>query len=147
MPNLPTPSGQSAAPLHLVLEPSPRLRAALAAVHGLAALAALLNPLPLWLRLGLVAAVAASLRRNLRAPAVRGLSLLPDGHWEIVGKKGVLTAAPGPATLTTPWLAILDLRSATGRHAVLVPRDSVDPESFRRLRVHLRIHGAAPPEP
>jgi hypothetical protein len=142
---LPHSSPPSAVPLHLVLEPSRALAAALVAVHFLAAAAALANPLPLWFRLALCGGVLLScyltLREYVLDPKVRGLSLGADGRWEIIFRHGVAAVDPSAGTVVTRWLVVLHLASESAAFAIPILRDSVDPESFRRLRVHLRIQG------
>jgi hypothetical protein len=138
----PPSSGRSVAPLHLILEPSRALRRALIAVHGLAGFAALANPLPLWAKALLLAAIALSFFRGYRdhvlTPAVQGLTLGPDGRWEVIRPAGTLTATLLGSTVVTRWIVLLHLDSDAGKLAVPICRDSTDPESFRRLRVHLR---------
>lgn len=144
---LPSPpsSGRSAAPLHLILEPSRNLAHALVGVHGLAGFCALANPLPLWAKSGLIAAIGLSLyltfRDHVSNPAFRGLSLSPDGHWEVVRRSGTVAATLAPGTVVTRWIVLLHLDSEAGKLAIPICRDGTDPESFRRLRVHLRTVG------
>ena len=143
---MPNSSAKSAAPLHLILERSRVLHRALGAAHGLAGVAALANPLPLWVKAGLLGAVGVSLYLTLRDhvldPPVRGLSLNPDGHWEVIRRTGPVTATLLGSTVATSWIVILHLVTDRGTIAIPILRDSVDPESFRRLRVHLRVAGS-----
>jgi hypothetical protein len=141
----PPSSGRSEAPLHLILEPSRTLSRAIVAVHGLAGFCALANPLPLWAKSGLIAAIGLSLyltfRDHVSNPAFRGLSLSPDGHWEVVRRSGTVAAILAPGTVATRWIVLLHLDSEAGSLAIPICRDGTDPESFRRLRVHLRTVG------
>ena len=121
------------------------------AVHGLAGIAALANPWPLWSKAGLVGAVGLSLYLTLRDhgfdPKVRALVLNPDGRWEVLRRAGWVTASLAGGTVATSWIVILHLVTDQGTLAVPIVRDSVDPETFRRLRVYLRItRGKAEPE-
>jgi len=42
-------------------------------------------------------------------------------------------------TLVTPWIVILNLKLPSRRLALPIFRDAVDPESFRQLRVYLKL--------
>ena len=140
---MPNSSAKFAAPLHLILEQSRTLYLAIVAVHALAGVAALANPWPLWTKATLLGAVGLSLYLTLRNhvldPAVRGLSLNPDGHWEVIRRAGSVTAILAGSTVATRWIVILHLVSDNEKIAIPILRDSVDPESFRRLRVYLRV--------
>jgi toxin CptA len=142
MANLPDSSEKFVAPLHLILEPSRGLSRGIAAIHALAGVAAVANPLPLWARLGLLAAVAFSFyltrRDYVLEPKVQGLTRHADASWEIIRRSGAVPAELADSTVVTRWLVILHLRTETGEIAVPICRDSVDPEAFRRLRVDLR---------
>jgi toxin CptA len=139
---LPDSSEKFVAPLHLILEPSRLLNRGIAAIHGLAGVAALANPLPLWARLGLLVAVTLSFSLTRRdyvlEPKVQGLTLHSDASWEVIRRSGAVSAVLADSTVVTRWIVILHLQAETGKIAVPVCRDSVDPESFRRLRVDLR---------
>lgn len=142
MPGSPPLSNRSAPPLHLILERSHWLERAVIAVHLLAIVAALANPLPGWSQ-ALFAAViiingVATWRRLDR---VRGLTLATDGDWEVVFRDGVRFARLASSTVVTPWIVILHLSTEGGALAIPICRDAVDPESFRRLRVYLRTAG------
>lgn len=139
-------------PLHLVLEPSPRLGLFIGLIHALAGFAALANPLPFWARFGLFAMVGASgflsLRRH-RHPGFSGLVLDADEGWQVIGRSGAVPARLAESTVVTRWMVLLHLETDTGKIALAICRDSIDPESFRRLRVALRCRGgrdAARPE-
>lgn len=146
-PPLPNSSAKSAAPLHLILERSPTLSRFIIVTHALAGLCAVANHGPVWLRIGLLVAVAVSAffsyRNHILAPRYRGLSLLPDGEWEVVSRAGPLVGRVAAGSVATRWLVILYLSiEPQGRLAIPIVRDGVDPESFRRLRVYLRVAGA-----
>lgn len=137
---MPPSSTASSPPLHLILEPSPSLAAGLILLHALALLASAASPLPLWVKALLAVAVIASQAFYWRGrDRWQGLTLLADGDWEIIGRDGLTRASLEPSSVITPWLVILHLVTSQGRRAILICRDSTDPESFRRLRVQLRI--------
>ena len=115
------------------------------AMHGLAIVAALANPLEFWIKLGLLAAIALSGPLSWRQlNRVRGITLNSEGDWEVILPSGSVLAQPGPGTLVTPWIVILGLRTESRHLTLSICRDAVDPESFRRLRVHLLIRGETP---
>lgn len=139
---MPTSSRSSAAPLQLILEPSRTLQTGLAATHGLALIAALGNPLTGALKLLLGAAILVSLALHWRRMGfIRGLTLKPEEDWEIIFPNRILIAQLGPGTVITTWLVILHLTTPQRHYAIPICRDAVDPESFRRLRVYLRLAG------
>jgi toxin CptA len=135
-------------PLRLKLRPSRRLSVLLFSLHA-AALGALW-PLtfPLWVRLAIAAALAASLVRALRhgallrsPDAVVEVDARDDGHLGLVQRDGVCVDAEVlPATAVYGWAVLLRVRVAGERRArsIVVLADSVDAESFRRLRIWLR---------
>ncbi|MDD1650235.1 MAG: hypothetical protein LUO80_07555 [Methylococcaceae bacterium] len=135
-------SKPSAAPLHLILERSRVLQTALVAVHGLTLIAALANPLPGGIQLLLGGAVLGSLFLSWQGLGrVRGLTLNPDDEWEIIFHDQTVLALLAPSTILTPWLVILHLTAGNRKFAIPICRDALDPESFRQLRVYLRIAG------
>jgi hypothetical protein len=138
------------ATLRVRLRPSRTLAAAIASAH-LAALAAALVALPGAAAgvaaAGVVLSAIAQVRLALhRVPhAVAGLELAADGGAAVAGPAGDWSAARlRSVAVPAPWLAVVTLRDASGRHraAVVLP-DSLDREAFRRLRIWLRWRSAA----
>jgi len=117
------------------------LAAFLLSAHGLSLLAAWLNPLPVWLRLGLSVIILFSLWHLSRAkPQFVGLRGQADGSWLLQASDGTETEAALLATsIANPWFVLLHFRSQASRISLLVSRDSVEAEGFRRLRVALNI--------
>jgi len=139
---LPSSSSKSVTPLHLILERSRWLETLVISAHGLALVAALANPLSGWIKLGLLFAITISVPLNWRKmPRARGITLNSEGDWAVILPSGSLLAHLGPGTLVTPWIVILGLRADRQHLSIPICRDAVDPESFRRLRVHLQIAG------
>lgn len=133
---------KSVAPLHLVLETSAWLRHLVIATHLAAGLASLSTPFGIPVKLILFAILVLHFRWTWgRLESVRGLTLGGEGEWEIILDTGVLSAQIEPSTVVTPWIVILHARSGRRKLYIPVCRDAVDPESFRRLRVSLRIAG------
>lgn len=51
-----------------------------------------------------------------------------------------------PSSVVSPWLIVLHGRIGSKRHDWVIARDSLDSESFRCLRVYLRVLPLAPTE-
>lgn len=133
-------SGKSAASLHLIVERSTALATLLVAAHSLALMAALANPLDIKLKLLLIGAVLLSFSHHLRmSNRIYGLTLTSGGDWEVLVDGQAILGQLEPGTIVTPWIVILHLRLPSHRLALPVCRDATDPESFRQLRVHLRL--------
>lgn len=148
IPPLPHSFSTSDAPLHIVLERSGWLTRSVTLVHLLALIAAFANPLPLGVRILLALVIIANLKLTFtRLSRLQALTLKADGEWEILRASGPVSGIQEAPALITPWLVILSLRTDAGQHSFLICRDGADPESFRRLRVHLRITPPAKPQP
>ena len=135
-----------APPLRLECRPSRYLRIALLAVHGMALL--VLPPLPLtwWIKVPIALAVVAQGIVNWRrqpayssAAAAQCLVWAGGSRWELFNRDGARRQARLlPGTYIHPWLVILRfLTEDRQKCAVVLPCDSLDPDSHRRLRVHL----------
>lgn len=136
------------APLFIALEPSQRLRGFLIALHGLAALAALVNGLPLWGKIAALALVGCSARHHLRKaahPPIAYLNADAEQNWRLGLPSGSeIETRLLPGMVVSRWLMVLQFRDTSGRfHALPVWPDSVDRETYRRLCVCLR--GSSPP--
>ncbi len=142
MPRLPNSSEKSANSLHLVLKPSRLLIRGIAMAHILAGLCAVANPLPWWAKFLLLIAIGGSFRFTYRDfaidPVTRGVVLHSGGSVEAMRRSGRLAAVLAEGSVVTPWIVILNLRTDSTRIAIPIGRDSLDAESFRRLRVGLR---------
>ena len=123
---------------------------AVALVHGLALLVIIPIAIEWWIKLPVAAAVVAQWTHTWRryvvltAPAaVKSLIRATDGGWELCRGDGrCCTARLLPAAYVHPLLVVL--RFATEekhRYAVVIPADSLDADSHRRLRVYLRLLG------
>ncbi len=127
----------------LAPKPSRMLRAFLWGVHALSILAASLNPLPIGFRLAFSACVLISLwwalRRDRVGAGITGLQIKPDGSWIVHKGDAEEEATLLGSSLVNPWFVLLHLRTETRRLALLVCRDSLPPDAFRRLRVALKI--------
>lgn len=137
---------------YIKLHSSRRLTALLAAAHG-AALAALLFVLPLRAGLALAAALVVSLIYYLLRDAWRRLPgsciglVLEDEGVVLHRRDGVqVSCVIGPGSLVTPALTVLHALPQGARLArsVVILPDSLDAESFRKLRVWLKWGNHSP---
>ena len=130
------------------IKPSAGLAIALCLVHLGAAAAIWCAALPLWVKGGLVVAVAAALGWFLFARAmlrfeesVVGLEITAAGRLSLLTRRGKWHVCELLGTsYVSPRLTILNLKREDRRfvrHVVLVP-DNVDAGDFRRLRTWLR---------
>jgi toxin CptA len=130
------------------IKPSLRLTVALCLAHTGAAGAIWVAALPLWLRCGLIVAIAAGLgwslfaRAALRsAESMVALEITATGRISFQTRRGAWHACELLGTsYVSARLTILNLQPAGRRlvrHIVLVP-DNVDARDFKRLRTWLR---------
>src|SRR5258708_301096 len=142
--------------LKISLRPSWILAAVLAGAHGGAIAVIVIVDMTLWLELIAIAALIVNLVAALRRTA---LLLAPDSVVAIeIGSDDTLSIQTRRgsridgcevlgSTYVAAFLAIINLREPETRairHVVLL-RDSIDAEDFRRLRVWLRWKGSALP--
>lgn len=130
-------------PLRITPKPSGTLRLLVGASHGLAMLAVALTDLSWVWTVPLAFAILASLRHELRrmvSAEPRTLLHVEGQGWSIArpgGEPEGLKLSGG--SVVTPWVVVLHGRTDRRRQDLLVTRDSLDAESFRLLRLHLRI--------
>ncbi len=155
---------KSAIPLFLALKPSRILRTLTATCHLLAIIAVFLSTVPLLVQLILSVAITLSLYYNHRQDSREQFLIWRAGNrWLIETARPALTAAydeahqdisgAGTSTGTSTaelkgidffsrWLVILTLRTATGHNEkYVIPCDALSENTFRLLRVRLRIEG------
>ncbi len=139
-----------AKPLSIEPEPSRLLAGAVVFLHGGALLMIPPLPLPAWLIVVLMFAVAISWVRVFAGPVLmrRGAAIVcvqwrADGVWLLRRRDGGEQEAVLMAdSYAHPWLTVLNFTGEWRCSVVLLP-DSIDPEVFRRLRVRLRLEGTA----
>lgn len=74
---------------------------------------------------------------------MKALCMLKDASWRLTLRDGSEWGGTlNGASLVSPWLCLLVLDGKFGRRRILLMRDSLDRNSFRRLRVALRIRFA-----
>lgn len=142
-------SSASAATVDVAIRPSRTLAGVLAAAHGGAIVCVMITALPLWARLSLTVLVAAGLWHSLtryvlqrRPDAITGLRCDGDGRWFVRWRTGVVEPVSLlPDSYLHPAVVVVNLRVEADRRrrAVILLADNVDPESFRRLRVCLKL--------
>jgi toxin CptA len=134
--------------LKIAIRPSRRLALLLCAGHGVAAGAAAVVSLPLWLNILLLLLTGASCAACLYGPvllrrnaSIIGLEVGNDGAVNIQTRRGEWQETRLLATsFVTSWMTVLNLLatdSGSVSHVVILS-DSMAAEDFRRLRVRLR---------
>ena len=127
-----------------------------------------LNPLPIAIRLPLFAAVLLNATWHFRPinienrywakgdrtgrfiwlvnklPVKRdeivGLALKPDHAWNLTTRLGeTLEASLLGSSINTPWFVLLHFRTENNTRHRLICRDSLEPGTFRQLRVALKL--------
>lgn len=145
------PSARSIVPLRLELHPSLWLAGLLLFVHGGALVLLAFLPIPRWVTLLLVCAVAASFVATLTFHALLGgrravVQLLwnTEGDWTLITVAGkALEARLLPGSYVMPYLTVLKFK-VEGRRLprfVVLTGDALDVEGFRCLRVRLLCVG------
>jgi hypothetical protein len=128
-------------PVFIGLRRSLFLVCSLCVMHCAAAGAFLVMPWPRPLRIGLLIALAVSLRQAFRPPRVASLRLYRDGALECVLPNGTsLLANPLPDTTVFFWLVVLRLQAEgeKGTISLALFPDHMTREEFRLLRLWLR---------
>lgn len=143
----------------LRLEPgsSITLTTTLALAHGTAAAAIVCTPWPYWAQaiclLAVLSGAVLGTRIFLRENGVKALCMLKDASWRLTLRDGgEWHGTLNGESLVSPWLCLFVLDGTAGRRRVLILRDSLDRNGFRRLRVGLRVRpasgrAAAPSDP
>lgn len=132
--------------IYLARRPSRLLAAYLILIHLLAFLA-LLSPLavPVWLHAIGFCAILISIGYYLRQylhqvdTGSAHWNWNSDGNWRHGAAEGVFNLQ-AESSVNTPWFVVVSLRGTDGedRRRLLIIRDQLDADDFRRLRVRLR---------
>lgn len=131
--------------LHFDIFPSKRIEALFDALHGLAIFACWLNSLDSVYKLALSAAILAIWRLNKQRHQATPVQLSYTGEkgWEISSDGSrYQTAVILETTVITS--AVVFLHYMTGNrfnHILLIPKDSLPENDFRRLIVRLKLAG------
>lgn len=148
-------SAAYALPLRLERRPSRYLMYAVIGAHSVALMVLLPLPLAWWIKLALMGGIVAqwvvTWRRQvmLTAPqAVKQLIWSSENSWELHSADGASREARLlPSAYIHPFLVILRFMTEDKRRcAVILPPDSVDADTHRRLRVQLRLQGGEKPD-
>lgn len=141
-------SNQSEPPLHLEPRSSRRLALALLLIHGAAMVAVVNLVLPPWGLAALAGSVIVSLYYTVNThvlgrsrSAVCSLLWDSSGQWTLVSCGGERwDARLLPGSYIHPRLLVLNFATVQrGHRAVVLLPDSLDPRTYRRLLVRLRL--------
>lgn len=139
-------------PLYLSPERSVILFAFLLGSHLAAMGVMFLLPLELWLQLLVLFAIAASLIQAMcnhvlrsNSAAIKSAKWNGEGEWTLFTANGNEVAAQlQTSSYSQPWFVILNFSiSRFRRRSLILLPDAVDPDLLRRLRVRLKLLGAA----
>lgn len=122
----------------------------LLAIHVAAFASLWMLALSIWISLLLCVLLAIHLTyqlgkvRLVSSDAVREFTFEAEGLVLGLSEREKITGTLRASTLVTPWLLVLNVSPANSRweRSVLILNDSLDKESFRKLRVFLRWQGA-----
>ena len=129
---------------YLALKPSRSLIAFLLGLHAAALLAAWSNPLSVWLKLLISMCVLMSLwltyKTQSNSPEIAGLQLKPDDTWLLhLSKGGEVEASLLGSSIANPWFVLLYFKADSKQFSLLMPRDSLANEDYRKLLVALKV--------
>lgn len=115
-------------------------------MHIVAVIAAILNTLVLSYKIIIIALVVLSLWRNImREMAAKAFSIRFNtiSGWEVAMLDDDFNAVEIlPATVITPNLIVLNYKMLDKeKHIILIVKDALTDDEFRRLKVQLRISG------
>jgi len=130
-----------ATPLILDVTPSRRVKYFILLINLLALIALLLLPLPGSVRLGLCLLLVLLCLHALRRQHQYYRLVWHEEHWFIQHRDREQEATLLPSSFVTPWLTILNFVTQGKTLSVLLLADSVNGDSFRRLRVRLKVSG------
>ena len=72
--------------------------------------------------------------------STKGLALKPDGSWGLTDYSGETCEAQLlGSSIVSPWFVLLHLRTDKKTRHVLICWDSLESDTFRQLRVALRV--------
>lgn len=142
-------SKEYATPLRLELRPSQLLSRCVVMMHLFVLALSVFGPFAVWQKLLLTVLILCGwLYHQRRYPLgnnrrrVQALVWHREGNWEIERQGIIDVARMGPEAFVLPRLVILQLRpQAGGRLYLAILPDMLDMESFRQLRVRLRMAG------
>jgi hypothetical protein len=134
-------------PLFLPVRPSSWLTAGLYLAHSGAILALVASSVPMAIQLPIIAGLLASLARVHRLFVSRTsprsavqLVLNPADEWVVGLANGEnVTATLKPMAFVHPLLVVMSFQAVRQTYRIILTPDTVDPDSFRRLRVRLRF--------
>ena len=113
-------------------------------LHAAALLAVWLNPLSVWLKLLISLCVLMSLwltyKTQTNIPEIAGLQLKPDDTWVLhLSKGGDVETSLSGSSIANPWFVLLYFKADSQQYSLLMPRDSLAKEDYRKLLVALKV--------
>lgn len=143
----PESSDKSSVSLHVSIGYSRYLIAFLIIIHSLALIAGIANSLAWWVKLSTAAAVSVSLCGSLfryglfRPKPLIHIRYIEGDGWTLgFGNQEPRHVSISGSSVVTPWVTILHFKAQDEIIAVIVVRDSLQAEDYRRLRVNVRTH-------
>lgn len=137
-------------PLFISVKPSRWFIAVFYFAYAGAILALTASNLPLIIQILIIAGLLASLihghylyinRKNPDSPVQ--LVLNQAGEWLLSLASGqTVPVVLKPMAFVHPLLVVLTFKAETGSYRVILTPDTVDPDTFRRLRVRLRFRNS-----
>ncbi len=138
-------SGHYASQLLIRLRPSLIYRRLLVIISLLSLLAIFLVDIRLEFQLVLVLLLACLLNLAWANNRSLGLHTNAQGEWQLHIKQQKIQAQLLADSVVTPLFAILQFKlQGAGRSSVVIFRDSLRHDDFRRLRVRLKVEGIQP---
>jgi hypothetical protein len=113
-------------------------------IIGVVAIALVRWPLHIYSIISLLIVLVAVFVAFALSPRIRALRIDRDGQitGQLVGKPEFLPVRLLPGATVHPWLTVLRVAHEHCVYRLVIARDSVAPEEFRRLRVWLRWRAA-----
>ncbi len=141
-------SKRSALFLHVSLGRSRYLLLLNLIIHGLAFIASVANALPWWSRVLIFASVLASLYFSSKRYGLFGgisrieIRFVEHRGWSLrIDENDFFSVVLLPSSVIIPWITILHFKTDRKVIPVVVFRDSLERDDFRRLRVFAKIVG------
>lgn len=129
-----------ATPLKIDINPSKTYLIFVLVVTSMACFSISLLSTNFWFRFVLILIVSAfSIYVYIINNRPKNIIWSSQNKWEVVDKEKY-SAALLPDSIVLPWLVVLNFRLETGRNkSLIVFADAIDSQSFRKLRVRLKV--------
>lgn len=138
-------AGGYASQLFIRLKPSFIYRNLLLFITSLCLLAIFLSEIHSAFQFSLVVCMVLLLKRAWVSNHALELRCNAQGEWQLRSKQQKLKARLQADSVVTPLFAVLQFKlERAGRKSVVIFRDSLAHDDFRRLRVRLKVEGIQP---